>query len=274
MRYELTEQAIKDGKEVFKNMRKTCLKCNEDFAFFCQNAVIHDRRGHDRNIANHTRHAHYWGEIIDSVVYQTEFNIDENLTHFQALYILLGWQVNVERLSNQEIKNYNIYQNLQRLYLTKYDPDQKHIQSSVNVKVMDILLGSEASDKLNLKFDDEDRSIKKDEFLAWAVDKGFLIKQGARVLDDNIAKQLHTLLTDNGFITDSFNNKWQWRGQRNQLAYLAKQLKQKRLLNDNCHSELLMYIVETNESNRPLKNAPDPAIKSQEPINNIINELT
>jgi hypothetical protein len=176
MRYELTEQAIKNGKEVFKNMRKTCLKCNEDFAFFCQNAVIHDRRGHDRNIANHTRHAHYWGEIIDSVTFQKEFNINSNLTHFQALYILLGWQVNVERLTNKQIQNHNIYQNLRSLYRTKYDPDQKLIQSSVNVRVMDILLGSEVSDRLNLEFDDEDRSIKKDEFLVWAVDEGFLIR--------------------------------------------------------------------------------------------------
>ncbi|ORU94372.1 MAG: hypothetical protein A6F72_08680 [Cycloclasticus sp. symbiont of Poecilosclerida sp. N] len=75
---------------------------------------------------------------------------------------------------------------------------------------MDKLLNSKEAKLIYRCFNGTDNLIKKDEFLAWAVDKGFLIKLEDRVLDDNIAKKLHTKLTASGFITGGFDDVWQW----------------------------------------------------------------
>jgi len=95
------------------------------------------------------------------------------------------------------------------------------------------------------------------------------------VLEEHIANKLYALLVNKGFISDeSFDNKWQWIKQRNQLSYLAKGLKQKRLLSDSCHQDLAFYILDPKpKTSRPLKNLEHPAEKRKQEVDEVINTV-
>jgi len=104
----------------------------------------------------------------------------------------------------------------------------------------------------------------------------FFIKPDERLKNRNIDKgtseKLHKLLKEDDYITGEFNELWQWKADRNQLSYLAKQLKQKRILGSNCHKELANYIQDPSGASKPLKNIKDPV--NTKAIDNIIDQLT
>jgi len=62
----------------------------------------------------------------------------------------------------------------------------------------------------------------------------FFVKPDERIqnrnIDESTMRKLHKLLIESGFIDGKFNEIWQWKADRNQLTYLAKKLKQKRII--------------------------------------------
>jgi len=111
------------------------------------------------------------------------------------------------------------------------------------------------------------------------VEKGFITdieeskdKQERNIPIDKL-KILYTALEKDGFITGEFDDLWQWVSHRNQLAYLAKKLKQIRILGDDCHVELAHYIQDPKpESTKPLSYiTKQPANTSA--IDDVVNQL-
>lgn len=92
-----------------------------------------------------------------------------------------------------------------------------------------------------------------------------------RTNSEVIMKKLHKLLIDSGSISGEFYELWQWIEDRNQLSYLAKQLKQVRIFNDNCHQQIKYYIQDPSKAKRPLKNIKDPS--NTKTMDNIIAQL-
>jgi len=116
-------------------------------------------------------------------------------------------------------------------------------------------------------------------FIQWALDKRFIKeieeskdKQERNFPEDKL-KILYTALKKDGFITGKFDDLWQWVSHRNQLAYLAKKLKQIRILGDDCHVELAHYIQDPKpESTKPLSDiTKNPANTSA--IDDVVNQL-
>lgn len=93
-----------------------------------------------------------------------------------------------------------------------------------------------------------------------------------RTQNNETMKELYELLLDSGCITGEFDDLWQWSEDRNQLSYLAKQLKHLRILNDNCHQQIKYYIQDPSKAIRPLKNITNPV--NTKTIDNIISKLT
>ena len=96
-----------------------------------------------------------------------------------------------------------------------------------------------------------------------------------RTLNEDMAIKLHELLTNAKCISGGFNQIWAWHFTRNQLSYLAKSLKRKILLGNNCHQELSNYIQDPHpRTKKPLRNIEDPSDKSKTAIDNIVTRLT
>lgn len=198
---------------------------------------------------------HYYLHLDDGDI-TNPFDLD-SITYNQALFTILGLSpfLYPKLLKNKKEAIFNV------------EPAQNEYQDIDNLLLT-------TKENLSLEcFNSE--IIPTQEFLAWAVDKGFLTKLGVRKLKPAVAEKLHKLLTDGGFITGGFDDKWQWKKQRNQLTYLAKQLKQKHLLGDNCHSDLSVYIQDLKpDTKKPLKNVSDPAAKNRSLIDEIINTVS
>jgi len=120
----------------------------------------------------------------------------------------------------------------------------------------------------------ETPTIQTAEFLKWA-DKNNISNSAlmSRNISDVTAKNLYTALSDNRLITGGYSELWKWTSARNQLSYLAKRLKQKRVLGTNCHIELANFIQDPKpDTKRPLKNIKDPSDTSI--IDMIVDQLT
>jgi len=122
-----------------------------------------------------------------------------------------------------------------------------------------------------------DGKITSKDFIKLATEESnFFTKPDERLQNRNIDKgtseKLHKLLKEDDYITGEFNELWQWKASRNQLSYLAKQLKQKRILGNECHKELANYIQDPSKATRQLKEGKDPA--NTKVIDNIITQLT
>ena len=108
---------------------------------------------------------------------------------------------------------------------------------------------------------------------------GFFTKQDERInkrtLNEEVAIKLHKLLTNANSISGGFNHMWTWHRQRNQLSYLAKRLKQIRLLGNSCHQELSHYINDPSpHTKKKLADVEDPSDKRKTDINAIVEQLT
>jgi len=116
--------------------------------------------------------------------------------------------------------------------------------------------------------------ITSEDLITLAETNGFFRKPlQNRNIPKDAAEKLYKALLDRRFITGEFNDLWKWAEARNQLAYLAKKLKQKRILGGECHKELSYYIQDPKpHTKKPLKNIKDPANTSA--IDTIVVKLT
>lgn len=215
---------------------------------------------------------HFWGlktiaenlkTDVSKVKIQNNASINlDNITSNQAICLMLGMLSDRVRII---LKLYS-EGNLSELLSALLTDDERDVFNAKYLSKNSNIIG----DKKYLF----ESSINTQEFLKWAVDEGFLINLGVKKLKPAVAEKLHELLTSGEFITGDFNGIWQWTGQRNQLSYLAKQLKNKTLLGDDCHKELSVYIKDKNpESQKPLKNFKDPAKKNKTLIDEIVKTV-
>lgn len=183
-----------------------------------------------------------------------------SLNFGEALFILLGldpYKSELPPFNNFKYKNYKPIEDAPSLeslfYVTKqyqalkrssYMGDNGKITSQNLIKIAE----------KNIFF------TKHDDFLE------------KRTSDNKIMKKLHKLLTDSNSITGEFYDLWHWLEDRNQLSYLAKQLKQMRIFNDNCHQQIKSYIQDPSKAKRPLKNNKDPS--NTKTMDKIIAQLT
>lgn len=122
---------------------------------------------------------------------------------------------------------------------------------------------------------DKKRIVTK-EFLKWATKFGYIHNPFTKhIFDENAKNILFEALSNHKLISnDSRVMPWQWLGNRNQLSYLAKYLKSKRQLGDDCHKALSVYISDTNPTTKkPLKNITGISDKSKEKIKSVADEF-
>ena len=88
-------------------------------------------------------------------------------------------------------------------------------------------------------------------------------------------KTLFKILSKNELIAKAPKSiPWKWDGKRNQLSYLAKHLKAKRKLGNNCHEELVVYIEDPKpNTKKPLKNINEIAGSGDKLIKAIVEEF-
>jgi hypothetical protein len=173
---------------------------------------------------------------------------------------------------------YFLYLGLNALYLTENTTYAKKIPNLYNQHqgenhFLDEFLLDEGYLKIRGLAFNTIGDIKGKELMEWMVGNGFLIVD-KEFLNPKTKEKLYKELTNNNLITGELNEKWQWIGERNKLPYLAKQLRQKRILGDNCHKELSIYILDTNpDIKKPLKNIENPAEKAKNIIDDIVEKL-
>lgn len=211
-------------------------------------------------VPNRNEKIPYWGSILfgeKSIFKNTDFAdfsfLGSSIHYNQALFIVLGLDYKKATTNYKKIFIYGHPYN--------------------NKTLIDIhLTDNDAANMLDILFNSREH-IEVKEFLKWAMENGFLKKPEAEPLPPQTKEKLYKLLKNNKLITGNFNDKWQWIGQRNQLAYLAKRLKQKGILTDSCHQELSFYILDKNPTRKPLRNIENPAQKKQKVINTVVNDL-
>jgi len=190
--------------------------------------------------------------------------LDKNklLTHNQALFLLLG------------LNAYELGKNIKEKDLIplncKEDPLAQPIESLLWHTPQNQAL-------LTSSFFEANGKITSEKLEELAEDNNFFTKPDERLknrnIDESAMRELHKLLIEVGFIDGKFDEIWQWKADRNQLTYLAKKLKQKRIIvKGDCHKELANYIQDPSTAKRQLSVAKDPA--NTKVIDAIITQLT
>jgi len=195
-------------------------------------------------------------------------DMHDKITFNQALLLLNGLAPTIDKLEDEQLTR--IYkpsqQKTESIHQLKEDgyTDLANIELKLywdSIKMYNILVAaySDASHT--------EPTIPSQDFKKWALKKGFI----TRTIDKKLAKQLYKPLKAAKAIDGEFNEKWKWNLNRNELSYLAKKLRQKRILGDNCHVQLANYIQDPSLAEKPLKNIKDPANTSV--IDNIVEQL-
>jgi len=189
---------------------------------------------------------------------ETLLTDDITLSFNEALFLLLGLDVltlALPQFSNMDLINY-----------------KKSLDSSNMIE--DIFINTSEFNEL-IRSNLTNNRIKSKELVSLGENYGFFKKYTnfleKRTANNKIMKELHELLLDFDYITGEFNDLWRWINKRNQLSYLAKQLKHMRVFNDNCHQQIQHYIKDPSKAKRPLKNIKDPV--NTKTIDNIIAKL-
>jgi len=214
-------------------------------------------------------YGHNWGILIpENSKYSVEtcnslLEADKLLTFNDALFLLLGLNIaaltlppfaRIDLINHEQSSQYNT--GLENIFLNTFEFDT--LRNSA-------YLTNGRINGLNL--------------VKMAEKNGFFTKQddrlNKRTLNEDVAIKLHELLTNAKCISGGFNQIWAWHFTRNQLSYLAKSLKRKLLLGNNCHQELSNYIQDPHpRTKKPLRNIEDPSDKSKIAIDNIVTRLT
>lgn len=184
------------------------------------------------------------------------------LTHNQALFLLLG------------LNAYELGKGIKEKDLASLNYAEEPTAAPIESLLWNTLQNQAL---LTSSYFRGDGKITSENLNKLAKDNNFFIKPDERIQNRNIdkdtMKELHKLLIEYGFIDGKFNEIWQWKADRNQLTYLAKKLKQKRIMvKGDCHKELANYIQDPSTAKRQLSEAKDPA--NTKVIDAIITQLT
>jgi hypothetical protein len=188
---------------------------------------------------------------------------DKLLTFNDALFLLLGLNTVALTLSP----------------FAKIDLNNHEQSSQLNTGLNNIFLKTSEFNALQNSAYLINGRINGLNLVTMAEKNGFFTKQDERLnkrtLNEDVAIKLHKLLTNANCISGGFKHMWTWHRQRNQLSYLATRLKQKRVLDNNCHQELSNYIKDPRpHTKKPLADIEDPSDKRKTDINTIVEQLT
>ncbi len=187
---------------------------------------------------------------------------DNNLlTHNKALFLLLG--LNAFEIGKR-IKNF---------------PELNCEQEPFHFPELELWRTEQNQALLTSSFFEADGKITSEKLKLLAKKNNFFTKSDERLKNRNInkdtAEKLHKLLKEDGFIDGEFNEIWQWKTYRNQLAYLARCLEIKKILPPKCHKELSNYIKDPSTAEKQLRSVEDPKDQKHiEAIDNVIKQLT
>jgi hypothetical protein len=186
------------------------------------------------------------------------------LSYDEALFLLLG--LNTEALHGTLPDKFTLF---------KSKPSKNSLEYCFYIT----LQNEELSKSMFLR---PDGSITSNELHIVANNSNFFTSPDERInrrgLNNVALKKLYDILIKKGFITGDYDNIWIWETHRNKLAYLAKQLKIKHIINKgDCHIELSYYIEDPAgpEVTKTLAghSSTDMSPKSKEIIDEIINDI-
>ena len=186
---------------------------------------------------------------------------DNLLTYNQALFLLLGF--NTHYLDYEPLKNM---------------PTLNGVEPSGSDALFEKILWSTKPNKaLKISAFVINEKITSKNLEKLAIKHGFFTNHNNylenRVIDKGVATKLYKALKDANLITGEFSDLWQWEAKRNQLKYLAKQLKiTLKLLSDICHVELASYIQDPKPDSN-INAIDDPARRGQIVIDNFIKKI-
>ncbi len=192
----------------------------------------------------------------------------DRITFNQALLLLNGLAPTIDKFEDEELTR--VYKPSQQK--TKFIRQLREDNNTdlANIELKQYQDSIKMYNILDAAYSDSsytEPTIPSQDFKKWALKKGFI----TRIFDEKLAKQLYKPLKDAKAIDGEFNEKWKWNLNRNELSYLAKKLRQKRILGDNCHVQLANLIKDPSLAKKPLKNIKAPANTSI--IDNLVEQI-
>jgi len=185
------------------------------------------------------------------------------LTYNQALFLLLG--LNAIELGNN---------------ITNFPSMDGEIPDIPGNPIEYYFWSTKQNQELKTSAYVENGKITSEDLIKLAEEHGFFIQKDSRIakrhLDKNVSNKIYNVLISHNYITGDYDDIWTWNKSiaRNKLAYLARRLKQKRVLGDQCHKELSNYIPDPNPSTKkPLKNIKEISPKAIKIIDSIVDEI-
>ena len=185
------------------------------------------------------------------------------LTYNQALFLLLG--LNAIELGNN---------------ITNFPSMDGEIPDIPGSPIEYYFWSTKQNQELKTSAYVENGKITSEDLIKLAEEHGFFIQKDSRIakrhLDKNVSNKIYNVLISHNYITGDYDDIWTWNKSiaRNKLAYLARRLKQKRVLGDQCHKELSNYIPDPNPSTKkPLKNIKEISPKAIKIIDSIVDEI-
>jgi len=185
------------------------------------------------------------------------------LTYNQALFLLLG--LNAIELGNN---------------ITNFPSMDGEIPDIPGNPIEYYFWSTKQNQELKTSAYVENGKITSEDLIKLAEEHGFFIQKDSRIakrhLDKNVSNKIYNALIRHNYITGDYDDIWTWNKsiERNKLAYLARRLKQKRVLGDQCHKELSNYIPDPNPSTKkPLKNIKEISPKAIKIIDSIVDEI-
>ena len=192
----------------------------------------------------------------------------DRITFNQALLLLNGLAPTIDKFEDEELTRVYKPSQQKTKFIRQLREDNNTDLANIELKqYQDSIKMYKILDAAYSDASHTEPTIPSQDFKKWALKKGFI----TRVFDEKLAKQLYKPLKDAKAIDGEFNEKWKWNLNRNELSYLAKKLRQKRILGDNCHVQLANLIKDPSLAKKPLKNIKAPANTSV--IDNLVEQI-
>ena len=192
----------------------------------------------------------------------------DRITFNQALLLLNGLAPTIDKFEDEELTRVYKPSQQKTKFIRQLREDNNTDLANIelkqyqdSIKMYNILVAA-YSDSSHTE-----PTIPSQDFKKWATDKSFI----ARTIDKKLAEKLYKPLKAAKAIDGEFHEKWKWNLNRNELSYLAKKLRQKRILGDNCHVQLANLIKDPSLAKKPLKNIKAPANTSI--IDNLVEQI-
>ena len=195
-------------------------------------------------------------------------DIHDKITFNQALLLLNGLAPTIDKFEDEELTR--VYKPSQQK--TKFIRQLREDNNTdlANIELKQYQESIKMYNILDAAYSDSSHTeptIPSQDFKKWALKKGFI----TRVFDEKLAKQLYKPLKAAKAIDGEFHEKWKWNLNRNELSYLAKKLKHKRILGANCHKELSNYIQDPSLAAKPLTKVE--GTKKPSVIDNLVEQI-